>query len=136
MNKEESNAVKLSTATDTHPTARRPMSSLEPLALRLVLTTWPDLPGATSLANTLVNEGLAACVNILPAMQSVYRWKGAVETGTEHQILVKCRAEAVPALIARIKSLHPYELPEIIAIPITDGLPAYLNWIHHPDSTP
>jgi periplasmic divalent cation tolerance protein len=95
----------------------------------VVLTTLPEYPAALRLAEELVGEKLAACVNILPLMTSVYEWKGRLEKGQEHLLLIKTSAERYRALEARIRSSHPYELPEIIALPVTAGLQAYLDWI-------
>lgn len=100
----------------------------------LILTTCPDAETAERIAQALVGEGLCACVNILPPMRSVYRWKEAVETAREQLLLIKARAEAQGAIEARIRDLHPYELPEIIGVPIVAGLPAYLAWLTHPDN--
>lgn len=100
----------------------------------LVLTTCPDNETAERIAQALVTEGLCACVNILPPMRSVYRWKGAVEAAMEQLLLIKARADAQAAIEARIRDLHPYELPEIIAVPIVAGLPAYLAWLTDPDN--
>lgn len=99
---------------------------MEPL---LVLTTVPDRPTAENLAQALVEARLAACVNVLPAVRSIYRWQGAVESADEVQLLIKTTATAYPALEAMIQSLHPYETPELIALPIVRGLPAYLAWM-------
>jgi periplasmic divalent cation tolerance protein len=95
----------------------------------LVLTNLPDRAAAERLAGSLVENRLAACVNILAPCQSVYRWKGAVQHDEEHPLLIKSTAEGYPALEAAIRAGHPYELPEIIAVPIERGLPAYLEWI-------
>lgn len=95
----------------------------------LVLTTYPDHEGALALAKTLVDERLAACVNIQAQMTSVYRWEGEQTSGTEHLLLIKTRDERYAALEQRLRELHPYELPEIIATPITKGLAGYLDWI-------
>ena len=102
------------------------MTTTEPL---LVLTTMPDETSAKILARTLVSEKLAACINLLPQMTSIYEWKGVSEEGTEHLLLIKSTARAYPGLEAAIREIHPYELPEIIATPISHGLPDYLNWI-------
>ena len=96
---------------------------------RLVLTTLPDRDAALAMARTLVEERLAACVSLLGEATSVYRWQGAVETAPEVPLLIKTTSTAWPELCARIAALHPYEVPEIIALPVTDGLPAYLAWI-------
>ena len=95
----------------------------------LILTNCPDETCAKALALALVEEKLAACVNLLPRMQSIYRWQGAVESASEILLLIKSTAANYAALEARIRELHPYEVPEIIALPITQGLPAYLNWL-------
>lgn len=96
----------------------------------LVMTTLPDADSAARLAERLVTEKLAGCVNILPAMTSVYIWKEKLERGNEHLLLIKTRREYFDTLAEAIKSQHPYELPEIIAIPVVAGLPAYLQWIN------
>jgi len=95
----------------------------------LVLTNCPDEEVANAIALAVVEEKLAACVNILPRVQSVYRWQGTVESASEIPLLIKTTAAAYPALELRIAELHPYAVPEIIALPITHGLPAYLNWL-------
>jgi periplasmic divalent cation tolerance protein len=97
----------------------------------LVLSTCPDLDCARSLAETLVREHLAACVNIVPAVHSVYEWQGTVQQETECQLLIKTTSERYAALEDVLRRHHPYELPEIIAVPLTAGLPAYLHWINH-----
>jgi periplasmic divalent cation tolerance protein len=95
----------------------------------LVLTNLPDREAAERLAGALVEQRVAACVNILAPCKSVYRWKGAVQHDEEHPLLVKTTAERYPALEAAIRAAHPYELPEIIAVPVERGLPAYLAWV-------
>jgi periplasmic divalent cation tolerance protein len=95
----------------------------------LIITNCPDEEVANAIALALVEEELAACVNILPRVQSIYRWQGAVESASEIPLLIKSTAANYPALEKRITELHPYDLPEIIALPITHGLPAYLNWL-------
>lgn len=95
----------------------------------LILTNCPDEAVANAIALAVVEEGLAACVNLLPRVQSIYRWHGVVESASEVPLLIKASAANYPALEQRIAELHPYELPEIIALPITRGLPAYLNWL-------
>ncbi len=95
----------------------------------LVLTNCPDETVANTIARAVIEEELAACVNILPRVQSVYRWQGSLESAPEVPLLIKTTATAYPALEQRIAELHPYELPEIIALPIAQGLPAYLNWL-------
>lgn len=95
----------------------------------LVLTNLPDRAAAERLADQLLAQKLAACVNILAPCRSVYRWKGAVQHDEEHPMLVKTTAERYAALEAAIRAGHPYELPEIIAVPVVRGLPAYLQWV-------
>lgn len=95
----------------------------------LVLTNCPDEETANAIALAVVEAGLAACVNILPRVQSIYRWQGKVESATEIPLLIKSTAALYPALQAAITERHPYDVPEIIALPITRGLPAYLNWV-------
>jgi periplasmic divalent cation tolerance protein len=94
----------------------------------VVLTTLGAFTDAVELARTLVEEGLAACVNVLPPMQSVYRWKGAVEVDTEQQLVIKTTSARVAALEARLRALHPYELPEFLVL-TADGSVRYLQWI-------
>lgn len=95
----------------------------------LVLCNTPDPATANRLAEQLVEERLAACVNILPACRSVYRWQGAIESAEEIPLLIKTTGDVYPILQARLTELHPYEVPEIIALSIEQGLPAYLRWI-------
>ena len=97
--------------------------------IRLVITNCPDEETANRIALAVVEAQLAACVNILPRVQSIYRWQGAVESAVEVPMLIKTTAAAYPALEAAIRERHPYDVPEIIALPITAGLPAYLNWL-------
>jgi periplasmic divalent cation tolerance protein len=95
----------------------------------LVLTNLPDRTAAERLAEELVQNNLAACVNILAPCRSVYRWKGAVQHDEEHPMLIKTTHERYAALEQTLRAGHPYELPEIIAVPIERGLPAYLEWV-------
>ena len=95
----------------------------------LVLTNLPERAAAERLADLLVEKRLAACVNILAPCRSVYRWQGAVRLDEEHPMLIKTTAERYPALEQALRSGHPYELPEIITVPIERGLPAYLQWV-------
>lgn len=95
----------------------------------LVWTNLPDRATAERLADSLVEQNLAACVNILAPCRSVYRWKGAVQRDEEHPLLIKTTRERYPALEQALRAGHPYELPEIIALPIERGLPAYLEWV-------
>lgn len=95
----------------------------------LVLTNLPDRAAAERLADTLVEQRLAACVNLLAPCRSVYRWKGALQRDEEYPLLVKTTTDRYAALEAAILAAHPYELPEIVAVPIERGLPEYLAWI-------
>jgi periplasmic divalent cation tolerance protein len=95
----------------------------------LVMTTLPDMALAEDLSRQLVDKSLAACVNILPKMVSIYRWKQDLQRGEEHQLMMKTTTDNYPALEQFIRQHHPYELPEIIAIPIAHGLPDYLAWV-------
>jgi periplasmic divalent cation tolerance protein len=95
----------------------------------LVFTNLPDRASAERLADLLVERRLAACVNILAPCRSVYRWKGAVQHDEEHPMLMKTTAERYGALEQALRENHPHELPEIIAVPIQSGLPAYLDWV-------
>ena len=95
----------------------------------LVLTNLPDAASARTLAAHLVEARLAACVSILAPCRSVYRWEGRLEDAEEVPLLIKTAAARYPALEAAIRARHPYELPEIVAVPISHGLPDYLAWV-------
>lgn len=95
----------------------------------IVFTTLPDADHAAALAARLVEERLAACVNILPPCTSVYRWEAQIETAVEVPLLIKTSAARYAALEAAIRAHHPYELPEVVAVPVERGLPAYLDWV-------
>ncbi|MEZ5445998.1 MAG: divalent-cation tolerance protein CutA [Gammaproteobacteria bacterium] len=95
----------------------------------LVLTTCPDADSAERLAHLLVSRNLAACVNIQPGVRSVYRWQGTVESSAEHLLSIKTAATRYEALQDVIKANHPYELPEVVAVPIVAGSSEYLSWI-------
>ena len=97
----------------------------------LVLTNVPDEAAAHALARQLVEQRVAACVNILPAVRSVYQWQGAVEEANEVTLLMKTTQLRYPELEAAIRNGHSYQVPEIIAVPVVAGLPAYLNWVDH-----
>lgn len=94
-----------------------------------VFTTWPDLETARTAARTLVEERLAACGNIVPGVESVYRWEGKVETGAEVLVVFKTVIGSYQQFEARLRALHPYQVPEVLALRVTDGLPAYLRWV-------
>lgn len=95
----------------------------------LVLSTLPGDADAAAFAQALVEDRLAACVNLLPLMESVFRWQGRIDREAERQLLIKTSSERVPALWDRVRALHPYDVPEFIVLPIVDGNAAYLNWI-------
>jgi len=94
-----------------------------------VLTNLPDADSAGRVARLLIERRLAACVNVLAPCTSVYRWQGALETASELPLLIKTTRAAYPALQATLREAHPYELPEIVAIPVQEGLPDYLAWV-------
>jgi periplasmic divalent cation tolerance protein len=104
--------------------------------LLLVLCTVPDRKCAEQIAGALVVEQLAACVNIIPEMASVYRWKGAIEKDEELLLLIKTSQDMYESLEQRIRALHPYELPEIIAVSIQAGQKDYTKWIENSLTTP
>jgi periplasmic divalent cation tolerance protein len=99
-----------------------------PAAL-VVLSTFPDAETAARIARALVEEQLAACVNVVPAVRSIYRWDGKVCDEAEALAVIKTTAERYAALAARIAELHPYQVPELIALPLADGHPPYLAWL-------
>jgi periplasmic divalent cation tolerance protein len=102
----------------------------------LILTTLPADADAAAFARTLIEGRLAACVNLLPVMESVYRWQGAVERERERQIVMKTSKDRTAALWQRVRELHPYDVPEFIVLPIVDGNEAYLRWIGESTRTP
>ena len=95
----------------------------------LVFSTFPDAACARETARTLVSERLAACANVLPGVTSLYVWQGEQTESEEVLAMFKTRREVYPALEARLKSLHPNEVPEIVAVDLAAGLPAYLEWV-------
>ncbi len=95
----------------------------------LVITNLPDRAAAERIAETLVIQRVAACVNVLPECRSVYRWEGKLEHATEVPLLIKTTRGAYPELEQALRKSHPYELPEIVAVPVAAGLPDYLNWV-------
>jgi periplasmic divalent cation tolerance protein len=95
----------------------------------LVLTQMPDRATAQALARVLVEERLAACVSIGAPAESLYHWRGKIETAQEVPVAIKTRAGRYPAVEAAIVARHPYELPEVVAVPLTHGLDRYLEWI-------
>jgi periplasmic divalent cation tolerance protein len=99
---------------------------MEPL---LILTNLPDVASAEKLAHALIENRAAACVNVLAPCRSIYRWKGAVESAVEIPLLIKTTRAAYPLVEAIVRANHPYDVPELIATPITHGLPAYFDWL-------
>ena len=99
------------------------------LEVRVVLVTAPDADTAARIARALVEEGLIACANLVPGIRSIYRWQGRVADEAEVLLVLKTRAGCCGAVAARVKALHPYELPEVVALPVVDGSEAYLDWV-------
>jgi periplasmic divalent cation tolerance protein len=95
----------------------------------LALSTFPDRDTAQRISNQLVTEKFAACANILPAVESIYRWEGKIETGNETLVFFKVSEDRQSVFQEKLRSLHPYEVPEIIFIPVSSGLPDYLRWV-------
>jgi periplasmic divalent cation tolerance protein len=95
----------------------------------IVLTTVGATFDVVPFARTLVDEHLAACVNVLPPMQSIYRWQGLVQVEDERQLVVKTSADRLEALQLRVRALHPYDVPELLVIDVAGGSPAYLDWL-------
>ena len=100
-----------------------------PVSALICFCTCPDADSAGRIAETLVAERLAACVNVLPGLRSVYRWKGGVERAEEVLLLIKTQTRLLQRLQERLLQLHPYELPELVAVETDFGLPEYLRWI-------
>ena len=97
--------------------------------VRIVLITAPDLAVAAGLGRALVEERLAACANLVPQITSIYRWEGAVQEDSEVLMVVKTSAGRVAALTERVLALHPYEVPEVLVLPVESGAAAYLDWV-------
>ena len=95
----------------------------------VVLITAPSEDEARRIGRTLVDERLAACVNVVGPIRSIYRWEGAVQEEAEHLLIVKARREDVDTLAARVRVLHPYEVPEVVALEVAGGSPSYLDWV-------
>jgi periplasmic divalent cation tolerance protein len=100
-----------------------------PERILLALSTFPDAETARRISNQLVSERFAACANILPGVESIYRWKEKIETANETLVLFQLSEEQHTAFQEKLHALHPYEVPEIIFVPITSGLPEYLRWV-------
>ncbi len=103
---------------------------MERTRIVLVLATAPSHDVAQTLVTTLVEESLVACGTILPGATSIYRWDGVVETAEECQILLKTSADRVTELERRFTELHPYDVPELLVLPVESGLESYLSWVH------
>ncbi len=97
--------------------------------ISVVLVTAGNGDEALTIARTIVEEKLAACVQIIPRIRSIYRWKGEICDEEEHLLIMKTRSELFPLLQDRIRELHSYEVPEIVTFPLSAGLPEYLNWV-------
>jgi len=97
--------------------------------VRVAFATAPDWDTAARIARALVEERLAACANVVPGVRSIYRWQGRVEDEAEVLLVLKTRADRVDALGARLRALHPYALPELVALPAVGGLAGYLDWV-------
>ena len=97
--------------------------------VRVVLVTAPDAETAARIARALVEEHLIACANVIPGIRSIYRWEGEVADEPEVLLVLKTRASRFAAVAARVKALHPYALPEVVALPVVDGSEAYLDWV-------
>jgi len=97
--------------------------------IRITLTTVGDADAARRIAHTLVEERLAACVNVVPGVESVYRWQGAVESSAEHLLVIQTTAAVWPRLVARLATLHPYALPELVALVPGATSEAYARWV-------
>ena len=95
----------------------------------LAFSTFPDAETARNISNQLVTEKFAACANVLPNVESIYRWKGKIETANETLVLFKLSEDRQAAFQEKLRSLHPYDVPEIIFVPVTSGLPEYLRWV-------
>ena len=95
----------------------------------LALSTFPDAETARKISNQLVAEKLAACANILPSVESIYRWKEKIESGNETLVFFKLSEDGQSAFQEKLRSLHPYKVPEIIFVPVSNGLPEYLGWV-------
>lgn len=125
-----------SIARAARPRAPRAMASSSPLPgapeaadVAVVYVTAPSADVAATLARSLVEDRLAACVNVVPGVTSTYRWQGAVQTDAESLMILKTRRDRLPALTAAVRARHPYDEPEVLALPALAGSPSYLAWI-------
>jgi periplasmic divalent cation tolerance protein len=96
----------------------------------LALSTFPDAEIAHRISNQLVSERFAACANILPSVESIYRWKGKIESGNETLVFFKVSEDRQSAFQDKLRLLHPYDVPEIIFLPVASGLPGYIQWVN------
>lgn len=103
-------------------------------SLRVVLSTAPSDAVARRIARALVGERLVACVNLVPGVTSIYRWSGAVQEDSEVLLVMKTRAERVEELVGRVRALHEYALPEVIALPVEGGSEEYVRWVREETS--
>lgn len=106
-----------------------PSRSLPEVPVHVVLVTVPDAETGARLGRSLVEEGLVACVNVVPGLRSIYRWEGAVQDEAEVLLMMKIRADRLDTLTKRIRALHPYELPEVVALAVVGGSEDYLEWV-------
>jgi periplasmic divalent cation tolerance protein len=104
--------------------------------LHVVLVTTPDAEVGARIGRTLVEEGLAACANLVPGVRSIYRWEGAVHDDAEVLLILKTRAALSGALAARVRALHPYQVPEVVALPVAGGSEPYLDWVRRAAEAP
>ncbi len=104
------------------------MNDLPPTTV-VVLVTAPTAESAAEIARALVEEGLAACGNVVPAIRSIYRWAGEIHDDAEALLVLKTERRLVPALKERLPALHPYQVPELLVLPVEDGLAPYLAWV-------
>ena len=98
-------------------------------AVRVVLVSGPDSETLESIGRSLVDERLAACVNIIPGMTSVYRWQGETKADPEALAIIKTTRDRIPAVQLRVADLHPYDVPELVSLEVAEGSPAYLRWV-------
>ena len=108
---------------------RRPRRRARGSSVRVVFITTPTRSRALTIARALIRRRLAACVNCVPGVRSIFRWQGRVEACAETLLIAKTTASRLPALTAAVRRLHPYELPEVLALPATGGSAAYLRWV-------
>ncbi len=109
--------------------AARKKSAPPERAVSVVLVTAPDEAAAATLARTLVEERLIACANLIPKVRSIFRWKGAIDDAAEVLIVLKTRSSSVDALIARVRALHSYTVPEVLELPVRASFGPYLDWV-------